>query len=84
MKAEDAKVFDEQFDKLLAGCTKEVREILEPQREELKALANKLALDIKATDDMLRRRLGPWYPFVFPYADKDEVPFYDIRPKKRG
>jgi hypothetical protein len=82
MKPEDEKVFDEQFDKMLAGCSKEVRDIVESQRTDLKKMCDEVALDIKTTDDFMRRRLGALYPFMFPYADEKEVPIYRIRPTK--
>ncbi len=83
MKPEDEIVFDEQFDKLLSSCSKEVREIMEPKRVELKTLTDKIQQDIKATDDMLRHHLGTLYPWYFPYANKREIPLYPIRPTKR-
>ena len=72
LKLEDEKVFDEQLDKILAQVPKEVRDMYEAKRAELKKLADNVQLSIKATDDMLRQRLGPLYPFVVPQGD--EIP----------
>jgi hypothetical protein len=74
MKPEDEKVFDEQLDKMLAGCPKEVRDIYEAKRAELKKLTNEVRLGMKATDDMLRHRLGPLYPFIVPQGSEIEIP----------
>jgi len=82
MTPEDEKVFDEQFDKLLADCPKEVREIYEARRADLKKMVDKVGLDIKATDDMLRKRLGPFYPFMVLQGDEIVIP--QIRPGTSG
>jgi hypothetical protein len=79
VKLEDEKIFDEQFDKLLASSSNEVRAILEPKRGEFKLLTDQVQQDIKTTDNMLRKRLGWMYPFIVPQGDS--VPLFTTRPR---
>jgi hypothetical protein len=80
MKPEDEKAFDENFDKLLAGCSQEVRDLLEEHRADYKRVCDEVDRGIKATDDMLKARLGPLYYFMVPQGK--EIPLYQIRPRE--
>jgi hypothetical protein len=80
MKPEEEKTFDKQFDQLLSTCSPEIRHIFESRREEYKYLVDQAQVGYKASDDMLKNRLGPLYPFLVPQGK--EIRFEMLRPRQ--